>query len=73
MYHIMFVILLLPNLLMAQPTSPSNEDLNQNVESKKEIRLIRAVDDRRQLIRQRRDLIDLDEQSTFQSEVQVEK
>ena len=35
--------------------------------------LVRAVDDRKQFIRQRRDLIDVDEETVFQTEVQVKQ
>ncbi|PIP88522.1 MAG: hypothetical protein COW79_17270 [Bdellovibrionales bacterium CG22_combo_CG10-13_8_21_14_all_38_13] len=69
--RILLFALFIPLLSFAQTSSNDNEpQVNSN--EIEPVRLVRAVDDRKQLIRQRRDLLDVASDSS-PTEVQVEK
>lgn len=59
--------------LIAFVTAPTfSQSLPENSEeSNQKIKLVRAVDDRAKIIRQRRDLVDVEEQAQIHSETSV--
>ncbi|MBH46650.1 MAG: hypothetical protein CME71_00610 [Halobacteriovorax sp.] len=68
MKNIFLAISFLPILAFGQ-TAPTEDTPDTAV--KEAPTLVRAVDDRKQFIRQRRDLIDVNEETVFQTEVEV--